>query len=261
MKFRTFTIGFALVLALFLWAQRRPEKFTESSGYTMSVDLTHALNEKGPSFSPLERYEARLVSTHEADGYFARVITMPEHFGTHIDAPAHFTPGRWTVDQIPSDRLIRPLVVLDVRSRVEHDPDYQVSVEDIAAWEHANGQIPQGAIVIARTGWDARWNNPREYVNEDSHGVMHFPGYSPDAARFLIEGRNVVALGIDTISVDPGESAGFPVHKIAAGHSVYNIENVANLNDAPASGAHVVVAPTKIEGGSGAPARIFVLLR
>ena len=225
--------------------------------------MTHPLNAQTPAFEPSAKplFSTKTVATLEKDKYFARTISLPEHFGTHIDAPAHFARGLWTVDKIPPERLIGPLVVLDVSSNVKNNPDYLISVEDIAGWEHAHGQIPAGAIVIARTGWGARWNSPKTFRNADGKGIMHFPGYSLDTAKFLIEARNIFGLGIDTLSIDSGPSADFPVHQYALSHSVYQLENVANLERAPAIGAIVVVAPMKLEGGSGSPVRILALLR
>jgi kynurenine formamidase len=165
------------------------------------------------------------------------------------------------VDQIPPERLIAPLAVLDVTANVKKNPDYQISVEDIARWEQGNGQIPPGAVVITRTGWDSRWDSEEHYRNADAKGVMHFPGYSEEAAKFLVEGRNVLGLGIDTLSIDYGPSKDFAVHQYTLAHSLYHLENVANLDRAPAHGAIVVVAPMKLEGGSGGPVRIFALVR
>jgi kynurenine formamidase len=178
-----------------------------------------------------------------------------------MDAPIHFVPGRWSVDQIPAERLVRPLVVLDVTGKVRQNPDYLVSVEDIAAWEQAHGHMPDGAVVIARTGWAERWSSVARYRNADAKGVMHFPGYSLDAAKFLVEGRDAVGLGIDTLSIDAGSSKEFPVHHYTAAHSVYHLENVANLDLVPPEGALVLAAPAKLEGGSGGPVRILALLR
>jgi kynurenine formamidase len=262
MKIRTFVIGFVLALALFLFAQHRSEA-ARPTEFRAVVDLTHAINASVPTYELSEKsaYQAHTVATIEKDKYFARDISLPEHFGTHIDAPAHFARGMWTVDQIPPERLIAPLVVIDVSAKVKNNPDYLVSVEDIASWEQANGQIPLGAVVIARTGWESRWDSAKDYRNADTLGVMHFPGYSADAAKFLVEGRNVLGLGIDTLSVDYGPSQDFPVHQYTLAHSVYHLENVANLDRAPASGAVVVVAPMKLEGGSGGPVRILALMR
>jgi kynurenine formamidase len=262
MKIRTFVVGYALALALFLFAQRHPSA-NQSTAFHAVVDLTHSINASVPTYEPAEQsaYRVRTVATIEKDKYFARNITLPEHFGTHIDAPAHFARGMWTVDQIPPERLMGPLAVLDVSSKAKENPDYQVSVEDIAAWEHANGEIVPGAVVMARTGWDARWNSVKDYRSADAKGVMHFPGYSEDAAKFLVEGRNVLGLGIDTLSIDYGPSKEFEVHQYTLTHSVYHLENVANLDRVPAKGAIVVVAPMKLEGGSGGPVRILALLQ
>jgi kynurenine formamidase len=262
MKLRTFVSGLVLTLALFLFAQRRPQS-PEPPAFRAVVDLTHAVNSRVPTYELAEqsRYQATTLATIEKNHYFARNISLPEHFGTHIDAPAHFVSGLWTVDQIPAERLVAPLVILDARDGANSDPDYLLSVEDIARWEKIHGQIPQGAVVMARTGWDARWNSVKDYRNADAKGVMHFPGYAVDAAKFLVEGRNVLGLGIDTLSVDYGPSQDFAVHKYTLSHSVYHLENVANLELAPAAGAIVVVAPMKLEGGSGGPVRILALVK
>jgi kynurenine formamidase len=262
MKIKAFIAGCTLVLALLLFGQHHREPVKLSKFGTV-IDLTHALGPQGPNYEVTEKpaFQARMVASIEKDGYFAREISLPEHFGTHLDAPAHFVAGLWTVDQIPVERLIEPLVVIDVRAKVKGNPDYQISVDDVAKWEQAHGQIPMGAVVIAYTGWDSRWNSSKEYRNADGDGTMHFPGYSLEGAKFLVEGRNIVGLGIDTLSIDYGPSKDFPVHHYTLARSLYQLENVANLEHAPATGAFVVVAPMKLEGGSGAPVRILALLQ
>ncbi len=263
MKGKTFTLALGLTLAAFLVAQRHKPPAAPPPESASIIDLTHAISDKAPNWEGTAKspFTAREVASVAKEGYFAREISLPEHFATHIDAPAHFAPGRWTVDQIPVSRLLGPLVVLDVTTQVRKDPDYRVQPDDIVAWERANGEIPAGAIVMARTGWDSRWNSMRDYRNADPKGVMHFPGYSVEAARVLVEGRQVVALGIDTLSVDYGASQDFPVHHYTAAHSVYHLENVADLWRVPEAGVRVLVAPAKLEGGSGGPVRILALLR
>lgn len=262
MKARTFIVGCALALALLVFAQHRQDS-APSPLFHQVLDLTHTISAQAPTYELSDKpaFRATTVATLDKDGYFAREISLPEHFGTHLDAPAHFAHGLWTVDQIPPERFLAPLVVLDATAGARTSPDYQVSVEDIARWEQAHGQIPQGAVVIADTGWGARWNSVKDYRNPDDKGVMHFPGYSLEAAKFLVEGRNTVGLGIDTLSIDYGPSKDFPVHHYTLSHSLYHLENVANLDHAPAGGAILVVAPMKLEGGSGSPVRIFALVR
>ncbi len=261
MKLRTFVIALGIASATFLAAQQhRPVPATPPQ-FAAILDLTHSIGPTTPGYDPAEKFEARTVATFEKDGYFARSFCMPEHFGTHLDAPAHFVRGRWTVEQIPPQRLVAPLVVIDVSRKAEGNPDYEVSREDVQYWEQINGKTPTGAVVVARTGWGSRWNSAQQYRNPDAKGVMHFPGWSLDAARFLVDERGIYGLGIDTLSVDPGPSKDFPVHKYVLAHSVYNLENVADLSRAPEAGATVVVAPAKLQGGSGAPVRIIALVK
>ncbi|MGA8489293.1 MAG: cyclase family protein [Terriglobales bacterium] len=242
MKIRTLIVGYVLALALFLFAQRHPSASSPTE-FRAVVDLTHPVSLHALAF---ERARNSVLS--------------PELFGTRIDAPAHFARSLWTVDQIPTERLIAPLVVVDVTAKTANRPDYQISVEDIAQWEQAHNQIPLGSVIMARTGWDSRWNSIKDYRNADRAGTMHFPGYSQDAAKFLIEGRNALGLGIDTLSIDYGASKNFPVRQYTLSHSVYQLENVANLDRAPATGGMVVVAPTKLESGSDGPVRILALV-
>jgi kynurenine formamidase len=237
MKIRTLIVGYVLALALFLFAQRHPGS-SSPTGFQAVVDLTHSVDARGA-------YQA---------------ASSPEQFETRIDAPAYFARGLWTLDQIPAERLLAPLVVLDVSANIQSHPDYQVSVEDIARWERAHSQIPLGSVVIARTGWDSRWRSVKDYRNADRKGTMHFPGYSPDAAKFLVEGRNAIGVGIDTLSIDYGPSKDFPVRQYTLAHSVYQLENVANLDRAPTAGGTVVVAPAKLESGRSGPVRILALL-
>jgi kynurenine formamidase len=178
-----------------------------------------------------------------------------------LDAPAHFAQGMWTVDEIPAERLVRPLVVIDVQSKAKSDPDYEVGVQDIADWENAHGEMPPGAVVMAYTGWDFRWNRPKEFHNLAEDGLPHFPGFSLEAVEFLVKTRDVVGLGIDTMSVDKGATTTYPVHQFTSKESVYHLENVANLGLVPQSGATVVVAPVKLENGSGAPVRLLALVK
>jgi len=263
MKIQTFVIGCALALALFLFAQQRRTEVVLPGGFRAVVDLTHPINDKVPTFSPAEArdYKVQTAATIEKDHYFARKIGFPEHFGTHIDAPAHFARGLWTVDQIPPERLIAPMVVLDISNKTRADADYQLSVKDIADWEQVHGQIPGNAVVMLNTGWASRWKSVKDFRNADAKGVMHFPGYSVDAAKFLAEARAALSLGIDTLSVDYGPSSNFPVHQYTMARSLYHLEDVANLDQVPATGSTVVVAPIKLEGGSGGPVRILALVR
>lgn len=235
----------------------------EQSEFRTIIDLTHSLNDRSPNWEGTEEspYQAKELGNIERDGYYSRVFSTQEHYGTHLDAPAHFAAGAWTVDQIPAEHLVRPLVVVDVRGQAKGQPDYAVTVEDIAAWEDAHGMIPSGAVVMAYTGWDELWNSQKSFRNEQADHLTHYPGFSLEAAKFLVQTREVVGLGIDTMSVDIGATENYPVHVFTSRENVYHLENLANLALVPAAGATVVVAPIKLEKGSGGPARVLALVK
>ena len=258
MRFKTLVIGYALALALLLFAQHRPD-VAPPSGFTGVIDLTHTYSRAQAKVQTSDMGPVRSAALTQKDG--ARRLLIAAQSNTRIDAPAHVQTGMWTVDRIPPERLIAPLCVIDVTEQVRRNPDYEVSVEDIAQWEQIHGEIPPGAVVLARTGWGDRWNSPQAYRNSDKNGVMHYPGYSQEAARFLVEGRIALALGIDTLSVDPGAARVSTVHQYTLAHSVYHLENVANLERVPDAGAVVVVAPMKLEGEVDGPVRILALTR
>lgn len=233
---------------------------TFRSGKYTVVDLSYALNGRLPSWPGDERtFEARVNARAEQAGYFSRSFWMLEHYGTHLDAPIHFPPGNTPVDEIPPERLIGPAVVLDVRQAVAANSDYRVGPRDLLAWEERHGRIPPGAIVLARTGWADRWPDENSYRNMDEQGAMCFPGFSLEAVQVLIE-RGVTGLGIDTLSVDYGRSTEFEVHRLSHSTGLYHLENLADLTPLPESGALLIVAPIKLEGGSGGPVRVFALL-
>jgi kynurenine formamidase len=262
LRWKTFAIGCSLALALFLYAQHKARMFTRTD-YRAVIDLTHNLNDRSPNWEGTEKspFQAQQLGAIDHDGYYSRIFTTQEHYGTHLDAPAHFAKGMWTVEQIPAERLVRPLVVLDVRAKVEDNPDYAISVADVADWENTHGPLPTGAVVMGYTGWDTRWNSQKDFQNLGSDHLPHYPGYSVETAKFLVKTRHVVGLGIDTMSVDIGATTTYPVHQFTARESVYHVECVANLALAPPSGATVVVAPIKLESGSGAPLRLLALVK
>jgi kynurenine formamidase len=230
------------------------------------IDLTYAYSEE-TIFWPTEdgfRLEELAYGETEA-GYFysSYRISTAEHGGTHLDAPIHFSRGGMSAEEIPLDRLIAPAVVVDVSARAT--PDYRIVVSDLEAWERSHGRIPDGSILLLRTGWGARWPDRLSYLGTARMGPeavaeLHFPGIHPDAARWIAEQRNVAAVGIDTPSIDYGQSSGFEAHVIIYGANIPGFENVANLDELPEEGAFVVALPMKVAGGSGGPLRIVAFL-
>jgi kynurenine formamidase len=224
------------------------------------VDLGHPLGASDPSWDGTSAFQRSEVATFDKDGYAAGRITVDEHFGTHLDAPAHFAKGGWTVDRIPADRLYRPGVCINVSAKASGNPDYRVTLADIKAFEARSGPIAEGSVVFIATGWDRFWPDRARYMNE-TDGVKHFPGLSPEAVKYLAADRRVAGIGIDTPSIDYGPSTSFEAHKVSMPLNVYHVENAAHLTQLPPRGFTVIVAPLDIAGGSGGPARVFAVLK
>ena len=197
--------------------------------------------------------------------YSANRFWTPEHGGTHIDAPIHFYKDREHLDELQLEKLIGPGVVIDVADKCSSDPDYQVMTDDLTAWEAKHGQRLNGVIILLRTGYGKYWPDRVKYMGTNERGQeavakLHFPGLHPDAAKWLVENRTVKAIGLDTPSVDYGQSKDFKTHVTLYEKSVSAMENVANLDQLPEKGFTVVALPMKIKGGSGGPLRIVAVM-
>lgn len=231
------------------------------------VDLTHAFS-ASTIYWPTDTIgfvHEELAFGPTPGGYFYSSYRYAgaEHGGTHLDAPIHFAEGRQASDEIPLSRLVGPAAVVDLSARAT--ADYQVSVEDLTTWEAEHGEIAPGAILLIRTGWGERYGDRASYLGTDLTGpdavpALHFPGLSPEAAQWLVNSRAIAAFGIDTPSVDYGQSTEFGSHVILYGADIPGFENVANLEALPATGSFVVALPMKIEKGSGGPLRIVAFV-
>ncbi len=231
------------------------------------VELTHPFNvntvywpttPSGFTYAPLSNGRTEGGWFYSAGAYQA-----PEHGGTHVDAPVHFKEGGVTLDQIPLTKLIGPAYVIDVSAGAAGSPDYEISPTDVTVFEVRYGLIPRGAIVLARTGWDKKWPDKKEYLGDDTPGDasnLRFPGFSEEAMRLLVEQRGISAVGLDTASLDSGKSTDFRAHRVAAAAGVVGFENLKSLDQLPAKGAWVIALPMLIEGGTGGPLRAVAVL-
>jgi kynurenine formamidase len=230
------------------------------------VDLTHPFSSESIYWPTAEGFALEEVAygpTEAGFFYAANNFAAAEHGGTHLDAPIHFAEGRLTADAIPLDRLIGPAAVVDVSDRA--DADYLVTTADLEAWEGEHGRIPNGAILLIRTGWEVYYGDRAQYLGTavsgpDAVPLLHFPGIAPDAARWLVAERSVDAVGIDTPSIDYGQSTDFASHVVLYDANIPGFENVTNLSQLPATGSFVVALPMKIAGGSGGPLRIVAFV-
>jgi kynurenine formamidase len=220
-------------------------------------DLTHPLTTSFPAFAPGEEPVRRTVVTIEDDGYYMQEWRIIEHIGTHVDAPGHFTPGGRLATELQPSELIVPAVVIDIADRAARDPDTVVTVDDLRSFERRHGRIPRDAAVLMHSGWGAKVADADAYRGADATGTLHFPGFGAEACEWLLRRRRIRSLGVDTLSIDPGNSTTFETHLILTGADRYGLENLANLDRIPRRGATIVVGLIPYQEGSGGQARIF----
>ncbi len=233
------------------------------------IDLTYAYDENTIFWPTAKEFELEVVFQGESDGgfhYEANNFCMAEHGGTHIDAPIHFYKDRHALDEIPLERLIGEAIVIDVSEKCAANRDYRVQVEDFTTWETNHGVQIDDKIVLLRTGFGQFWPDRKKYMGTAERGAdavpkLHFPGLHPDAAKWLVENRNIKAIGLDTPSIDYGQSTQFRSHVTLYEANIPAFENVANLGRLPARDFVVFALPIKIKGGSGGPVRIVAIVK
>jgi kynurenine formamidase len=245
-------------------AERREAKPVEELAQRLAtaqaLDLTWPADEKMPVWPGSSTLVVEPAAAYEKEGFFANNLTLPEHLGTHLDAPVHFAPGMRPVDQIPVEALHGELVVIDIADKVAKNADALLEAADLELFEGKNGRIGKGMIVFVRTGWADRFGDPGAYANQDKDGRLHFPGIAGATAKHLAD-RGVKGVGIDTLSIDRGIAGDFPAHHAIAKADVWAIENLnAELGKLPARGAYVMALPMRVRGGSGGPVRVVAFV-
>lgn len=255
----------ALVFSAVLFASCAKQADPMTAGQW--IDLSHEFGDDTIYWVTAEPFKRTTVAEGKTPGgyyYSAYNFSAAEHGGTHLDAPVHFAEGRKTADQIAIDQLIGEAVVIDVSAKAA-DRDHEITADDIREWEAANAKIPEWSIILFRTGFGGRWPDKKSYLGTDQTGPdavrdLHFPGLHPDAAKWLVENRKFKAVGIDTASIDRGQSTTFGSHVELMTHDIPAFENVANMDKLPVKGFQIIALPMKIKGGSGGPLRIVAFL-
>ncbi|NMH86744.1 cyclase family protein [Flavivirga algicola] len=254
--------------------QAKPEEKTSTTSEPKTlqkrvIDLSHSYSDKTIYWVTSKEFKLDTVFKGQTDkGYFysANNFCTAEHGGTHIDAPIHFAKNGQTVDEIPLEKLIGNAIKIDVYTKAINNPDYLVSIDDFKAWEKSQGtEIPDGSIVLIQTGFSKYYPDKVKYMGTDQRGedavkLLHFPGLSPEAAEWLVKNRNINAIGIDTPSIDYGQSEYFKSHVILLEKGIPAFENLTNLDKLPVNGFEIIALPMKIEGGTGAPLRIVAVV-
>jgi kynurenine formamidase len=227
------------------------------------VDLTHAFAPGIPHWKGAPDERVKTLYTVDKDGFRINEYCHIGQWGTHVDPPAHFHTGLHSVDQIDLQDMLMPLVVIDVHDKVAANPDYVLTLDDVAAWESRHGKVPKGAFVAMRTDWSKRWPDDAKLANKDAAGVFHYPGWSKDVLQLLYEKRGIAASGHETTDTDPGAATtkdDYSLESYVLGLNHYQIELLANLDQVPEAGAVVWVTFPKVLDGSGFPARVIAVV-
>jgi kynurenine formamidase len=228
------------------------------AGYEL-VDLTHPLGPGSPYIPVRDAtfpFRRSPIATIAERGVYANRWELTEHIGTHVDAPCHFDERAPCLEALPLGDLFVEAAVLDVSTRAAANADAELDVGDLAAWESSHGALPARCVVLMRSGWDVRWPSQDRFANADAAGKMHFPGFSKALVERLAAAPNVLGIGVDTFSIDPGRDARFEGHRVWSTARKWALECLANLARLPPRGAHVLVGAPKVEAASGAPARV-----
>jgi kynurenine formamidase len=246
--------GFAATAFAPVAALAAPRRFTSV------VDLTHTMSADFPTFFGVAGIEIEKKFDFKKDGFNLNWWRIIEHAGTHMDAPIHFSESGATVEKIAMDVLVVPLAVIDVAAKAQQNPDYLLSRQDLAAWEKKHGKLPDNACVAMHSGWAKHVSGAAKFTGKDASGVLHFPGVAPDAAEWMMKERKVAGLAVDTLSLDHGPSKDFKTHSLWLPSGRWGLENVANLDKTPASGATLVVGAPKVRGATGGLTRLIALV-
>jgi kynurenine formamidase len=238
-------IGAGVALpAIELGAQQKPLRMPK--GFRDVYDLTHTFSPRLPVYPSYKPVQIRQRFTVDKDGFNANEVTFDEHTGTHMDAPVHFVGGGLSADRLPVEQLIAPLAVVSITARASKDPDTLVTVDDLRAWEARYGRIPRGAFVAMHSGWTMK-------------DLAHAPGFSEASAKFLVTERDIVGVGVDTLSLDAAVAQKFVAHLAFLGGGKYGVEMLANLANVPPSGATIILGGPKHEGATGGPVRALAV--
>ncbi|MBD2446172.1 cyclase family protein [Nostoc sp. FACHB-152] len=228
--------------------------------YSRVIHLSHVIDRNIPQWPGDPPVEFTTVAEIPDDGYYLRRFSLGEHSATHINAANSFFADGASIDKYSAESLIVPTVVIDICIAAAKNSDYALTIADILAWEAEHGEIASGSLVLLYTGWQHKWGDRRAFFNQDSQGMMHFPGFSSDATQFLLNQRQIVGVGIDTHGVDPGHDSSFATNRLVLAQSGIVLENLSNLDQLPPKGTTLAIAPLRLRGGSGSPVGVLAFV-
>ena len=226
------------------------------------LDLSLELSPQTPHWQGFKPLDVKPLYTFEnTDGVFCvNQYTVSGQYGTHIDFPGHFDPRGRLAHEYGVQDMAYPLVVIDKSAEVNANPDYELSRQDVLEFEKTNGPVPEGSFVVFRSDWSKR--AAEDYENKDAEGNSHFPGWSLEALKYLIEERNVAVIGHETPDTDSARSGGklgMVCEDYVLKQGKLNVELLRGLDQAPALGAVAFITFPNVRDGVGFPSRVFAI--
>ncbi|CAD5945250.1 cyclase family protein [Planktothrix agardhii] len=228
--------------------------------YRRIIDLTHKIDPDIPLWPGDPVVELETIADFSTSGYYLRRFSMGEHSGTHLNSPKSFYQDGMGIDDYSPESCILSAVVINIREKASQNPDAILTVNDIKDWEEQHDIIPANSMILLYTGWQEKWHNPIDFLNIDTEGKLHFPGFGSEATQFLIEQRHIMGVGIDTHGVDPGFDHSFNTNKIILKNNGFVLENLTNLDQLPATKITLIIGILKLTGGSGSPVSVLALI-
>ncbi|MBD2363425.1 cyclase family protein [Anabaena minutissima FACHB-250] len=228
--------------------------------FSRVIHLSHVIDTNIPQWPGDPPVEFTPVAELQDDGYYLRCFSLGEHSGTHINAPNSFYQAGVGIDKYSAQSLIVRAVVIDICAVAAINPDYVLTVADVLAWEGEHGEIPVGNMVLLHTGWQAKWFDKNAFLNQDTQGIMHFPGFGRDATEFLVNERRIAGVGIDTHGVDPGQDHSFATNRLVLAQQGIVLENLTNLDQLPPTGTTLAIGVIRLRRGSGSPVGVLALV-
>lgn len=228
--------------------------------YRRIIDLTHKIDPDIPLWPGDPVVELETIADFSTSGYYLRRFSMGEHSGTHLNSPKSFYQDGMGIDDYSPESCILSAVVINIREKASQNPDAILTVNDIKDWEEQHDIIPANSMILLYTGWQEKWHNPIDFLNIDTEGKLHFPGFGSEATQFLIEQRHIMGVGIDTHGVDPGFDHSFNTNKMILKNNGFVLENLTNLDQLPATGITLIIGILKLTGGSGSPVSVLSLI-